>query len=198
MAQGQTLEESPCECTDADVWGLKFIWRKRKIHRAFMMDDLRWILARRKGRETIAELNEPRIPLVCLQHYDELPLSEPYPLDEVLVKFGITYFTNTLSYMIALAVHVGYERIELYGTDMGAQSAVDVRDPRIRHQEESWSHERECMNFWLGVAVGRGIQIFVPERSSLVKHSDFGESNLYGYTVGPKLQRVRQEILSRE
>jgi hypothetical protein len=58
---------------------------------------------------------------------DEMPVINPaiYPIDEVVEKFcprnvygkPYPYFTNTVDYMLLLAVLRGYKKIEFYGVD---------------------------------------------------------------------------------
>lgn len=81
--------------------------------------------------------------------------SQMYPFKRLSKKFDTEYFSNTISYMVALAIDMGYKKIRLYGCDMMTQS------------EYAW--EKGGIEFWLGVAKGMGVEIFVVEGSSLLK-----------------------------
>jgi hypothetical protein len=69
-------------------------------------------------------------------------------------QFG-DYFTNSISYMLAMAIDEGYQVIHVYGVDMA--------------QDTEYGTQRPSCEFFLGVAVGRGIQIYVPKTSDLLK-----------------------------
>ena len=113
----------------------------------------------------------------------EWPNSQPYPLQQVIQHFGLKmtgkqycgYFTNQVSYMLALAImqeNVG--EIGIWGVDM-AQHGVGGRS--------EYAHQRPSCEFFLGWAAGRGIDIYVPPQSDLLKcrklyafeQDDFGE-----------------------
>lgn len=89
---------------------------------------------------------------------------EIYPLDEMCHHFGTKYFSNSISYMIALAIYEGYEKIHLWGID---------------HMErEEYGTARAGVEYWLGRAEQAGIEVGIAESSALLKtHS----GKLYGY-----------------
>lgn len=49
------------------------------------------------------------------QHYPDIPGSLPYPLEDVLDRFGPYFLTGTLSYMLALALLYRPNEIGLWG-----------------------------------------------------------------------------------
>lgn len=105
-------------------------------------------------------------PVYMVQHYDAYPSSVAYPKAEVSMRFR-KYFTNGLAYMLGLLLleHVNgqtIQRLEVWGADM-------------RHSEE-YQIQRPCFEFWLGVAQGLGIDVYVPPSSALLS-ADFD----YGY-----------------
>ena len=75
--------------------------------------------------------------------WKEVPTSMVYPLDAMLKKFG-DYFTNSISWMLALAIHEGFEEIHVYGVDM----AVDTE----------YHHQRPSCEYFLGLAKRDGHQ----------------------------------------
>lgn len=190
---GKSLEDAPLK-KDVETWGLKFTWNVREIDKVFIIDDFDWLQARR-NRNIVAEFNELNIPIVCLDKIPGIALSERYPKEEVVSHFLIEYFVTVTCYMLALAIYRGYERIELYGVDLSDET-TDVGDPRKRY--EDWENERACLSFWLGLAKGRGIQVFIADRSTLLKPVPTGETKLYGYRFGPKLLELREKILKDE
>lgn len=83
-----------------------------------------------------------------------------YPLDAVRDYFGSTYFTNSIGYMLALAIKKKPKEISIWGIDM-------------EHGGE-YSFERPCVAYWIGQAEGRGIKV---SSSSGLAQANF----LYGY-----------------
>ena len=69
---------------------------------------------------------------------------------------GKAYLTSSIAYMIAQAIMEGYEKISVYGVDLTV------------HDTE-YFHQRACTEAWIGLAKGRGIEVFIPDQSSLMK-----------------------------
>lgn len=102
----------------------------------------------------LAELARLDVPVYMQKHWDEVPKSIPYPLQDVIKAFG-RYFTNSVSYMIALAIMQGYKEIGCYGVDMATGS--------------EYGPQRPSCEFFLGIAAGMGIKITLPDQADLLK-----------------------------
>lgn len=91
--------------------------------------------------------------------------SEAYPIYKVLSHFGLRYFTGSCAYLIPMAILEGYTHIAIFGFD-----------------QKDWEHirQRESFVFWIGVAMGQGIQ-FSGELTFL---NDC--KRMYGYEWGPE------------
>lgn len=86
-----------------------------------------------------------------------------YPFDEIQnQRWAIEYFSCTMAYQIALAIHKGFQTIGLWGLRM------DKGSPRERTVESA------CIQHWLGVAMGRGIDVIWHEHPA-------SNRLLYGY-----------------
>ncbi len=70
-------------------------------------------------------------------------------------EFGINYFRSPLSYLLAYAIHLGYEKIGIYGFDLKTEDEYEIGRPRI--------------TFWLGVAKGKGIVVEIAPNSRLYR-----------------------------
>jgi hypothetical protein len=66
------------------------------------------------------------VPILMVKHYDDIPMSIPYPINQMLQRFG-GFFNNTISYMLALAIHLKYKEIQLIGVDMSHPTEWDQR-----------------------------------------------------------------------
>jgi len=86
-------------------------------------------------KEYIESLAHLGCPVYMQQHWDAIPQSIPYPLEEITRKFG-RYFTNSVSFMIALAIAQGYREIGCYGVDMSA--ACTAPDVKVLRSDLKW------------------------------------------------------------
>ncbi len=119
--------------------------------------------------DIIQRINNMRIPLVAPFKYAEIPLSEAFPIEECAKEFGIPYFSNTIAYMIAYALLKGAKEIELFGVNQASSS--------------EYFYEKSGVEYWLGVANGRGVKITLNGAKSelLTNKARFGGGILYGY-----------------
>lgn len=103
----------------------------------------------------LAEFAEKhKCPIYMQQKWDSLPTSEVYPIDAMVKKYG-SYFTNSVSYMLAMAIEEGFDEIHVYGVDMAVSS--------------EYHHQRPSCEFFLGVAAGMGKKIYIPAEADLLK-----------------------------
>jgi len=107
-------------------------------------------------------------PVHLIERRAEIPASVAYPLDSVVARFG-RYFASTPAYMMALGILQAFERIELYGVDMGSWRKRLANPDRHGYQ-------RANMEYLIGFARGRGIDVWVPDESALLKRE-----RLYGF-----------------
>ena len=94
-----------------------------------------------------------------------LPSSVTYPRDKIsrAIDGGSMYFTSTMAYMIAHAIFENYNQIELYGIDLSYGTEYEF--------------QKACVEYYLGIARGRGIRVIVPEESGLLS------APMYGYDM---------------
>ena len=115
----------------------------------------------------LAELQEYRdflngltIPVWMDDVHPDYRNSRRYPLEEVIEDIGYDYFTSSIAYMVALAIHQRFNEIRMYGVEM------------IYGTE--YVHERPCVEFHLGIAHARGIELTFPEASTLLRGPLYG------------------------
>lgn len=112
-------------------------------------------------KDYMAYLAKLDCPVYMQQHWDAIPKSEPYPIDDIVRRFG-NYFTNSVSYMIALAIVQGATDIGCYGVDMATGT--------------EYGPQRPSCEWMLGIAAGLGVKLTIPAESDLLK-TNF----LYGF-----------------
>lgn len=94
-------------------------------------------------------------PIYMQEQNQDVPMSVPFPRDMIEEAFNSRYFTNSISWEIALAVLEGFKEIHVYGVDMA--------------QSSEYSFERPSVEYWLGIAAGRGIKVVLPDATDLLK-----------------------------
>jgi hypothetical protein len=163
-----------------EVWGLNQIGDVLRCDRVFHMDDLRIQEARAEAQPDkhiaamVKWLKRHPGPVYTSVVREGYPGLVAFPLQDVLngrydTNGGAPYFNSTAAYAIAYAVHIGVKKISIYGVDFTLPKA---------HQAEKG---RACCEYWLGIASARGIEVQVPETSSLMDACEGDELRLYGY-----------------
>lgn len=125
-----------------------------------------------------------------------------FPLGKIIEHFGSyagkSYLTNTVSLMLALAI---YEHesgqpisdIGLYGIDM-AQHALRGAG-HVGWFTSEYARQRPSVEYWIGIAEGRGIHVTIPAQSDILK-----AACIYGYHTTErfkKFQARRVELQQR-
>lgn len=174
---------APFDDPDVEIWTLNethaMPWMKR-IDRCFQIHP-------RKSFEREVAVREVRghfewlkqvhnFPIYMQYKYPDIPDSIEYPLQKARALINnlwvgdnnIAYFTATFPYMMAMAIMEEVERIEIYGFDMA--------------EESLYGAQKECALLWIGMALGKGIEIYLPPNSQLIL-----SQILYGYKgMGPR------------
>lgn len=168
---------APFDDEDVEIWGLNeshsFAWMKRatrwfQIHNS---DSWKRYIAKRevRGHFNWLKRNPWNIPIYMQHQQDIIPNSVSYPLHDVvdkvfpLFKRGedmVKYFTSSFAYMMAIAVLDNFERIEIYGFEM----ADDVE----------YVKQKACAEFWIGYAMGNGIEIYTPPGNQILWSALYG------------------------
>lgn len=104
------------------------------------------------------------LTIVMQKAWKDIPGSVAFPLKEATELFGLgyPYFTSSVAMMLAYAYLVGYERVELYGFEMGTQT--------------EYHYQRANGEFIMGFLKARGMEIYLPAECGILK------GDLYGYT----------------
>lgn len=167
---------------DGEVWGINMgAVLMERIDKLFLADPLSEKTSIKDGYYTAAygEKRGQKIPITedeykniiiaknlpfisC--HPYELPTYEAYPLKEIVNEFGVAYFANVISYALAYAIYRGAAEIEIWGVRQGLLT--------------EYAFHKGSVEFWLGVALGRGIDIKIVGDSHLLNTIS---GKLYGY-----------------
>jgi hypothetical protein len=160
--------EAPYDDYSWDVWGLNEAadapWFKRKDPTAWFQIHPKFDFMRAMNR------NDPKhwqwlqeyhpFPIFMQYNFRDVPAAVRYPLEEVM-DLGGMYLTSTPAMMLALGILMGYKTIGIWGVEM-------------QHESE-YGYQKPCMEYWLGVAKGLGIEVYLPPNCALLR------GNLYAY-----------------
>lgn len=117
-------------------------------------------------------MNEFHGPIYMQEHYDEIPNSVKYPYEEVREKYYLPvmkdnlYVTNTITWMILLALHEGYRDISIYGVHMA--------------HESEYAYQRSSCSWALGILqgmqlMGEDFNLYIhPDSSLLTAEYEYG------------------------
>jgi hypothetical protein len=163
IGKGSGWELAPVR---GNSWGITQLVLRRQVSLVIDMNvysDGRWGEDEARQARLARELCEKiHIPYVCPKNY---------PLQQIMDRFQTDYFSNTVDYALALAIHYDYTLIDLYGVNMATAS--------------EWAYQKSGVDFWCGVAIGAGRKVRVfGEQSRIMKTSD---GLLYGYDIPQKI-----------
>lgn len=187
--------DAPFHDPSVEIWTMNY--HHLSVPRSDRVFELHWwsLLHLEAGQSPgvahdFAALKALTVPVYMQEVRPEVPASVRYPIEVISAKYTLPgadkpYLTNTASYMIALALEElnAGDELYLYGVDMA-------------HDSE-YAHQRPSCEFWLGIAVGKGIKLITHPTSDLLK-----TAFLYGYEE-PKQEwflgklRARREHLTK-
>lgn len=105
------------------------------------------------------------------ERYPDVPCSIRYPFETMITQFPRGYMTNSMAYMVALALMEGVTQLGVFGCNYDSQS--------------EYGPQRGGAEYWLGIAEGRGVQVMIPPTCDLLGRP----SLLYGYESHPNGRR---------
>ncbi len=151
--------EKGCEC-----WGLNDM-RYPELTMLFELHE------RERWEAYSDDLGTIGIPVMMAECQPDVPTSVKFPMLGIMDEFGIPYFNNQICLMIAFALQTRrFKNIYLFG--------VDYRGTERAEQE----FERPCTEFWMGMAMGRGCNLFTSPQSNMMTYVGYQKGVIYCYT----------------
>jgi len=176
------------EDPDFEIWGLNQLYMAfpeitEHATRWFQLHERKFYDAAIRDHKHSAWMGAQKtFPIYMQQPEPDIPMSVKFPIQTMLANFG-EYFTNSISWEIALAVYEGFEEIHIYGVDMA--------------QDDEYTEQRPSVEYFIGIAKGRGIRVHVPENSDLLKafwlypfENDIG----FEGKITTRIQELRQRM----
>ncbi len=123
-----------------------------------------------KGNSILIDGELETLKPIYLQYWNpDIPNSIGYPIQEVSdlafpnFRRGdkkVKYFTSTLAYMFGIALLEGFERVEIYGFELS--------------DDIEYVKQKACVEWWIGFAMGRGIEIYTPPNNQILYSALYG------------------------
>ena len=172
-----TLHLVPWYDPTFEIWGLNqgYSHMMRRGDRHFEMHQPEFTEDAREP-DYLKFLSSLTIPVYMIDLRADIPASVRYPIEAAITLAGRDYFTSSISYMIALAMIEGFEEIHLYGINLAIG--------------DEYAYEKPNAEWWIGMALGRGIRVIVPQASSLLK-----QFARYGYSSEPRPNMLTKKLL---
>lgn len=185
IVRGQGGRSRYCD----EVWTINALGNVFDCDRVFHMDDVRIqeIRAAAEPDSNIAAMlkwmkTHPG-PIVTSRAHPDYPGLVEFPLEDVVNACEEAYFNGTAAYAVAYAVFHRVGKISMFGCDFTYPNAHDAEKGRA------------CVEYWLGMAVERGIKLAVPKTSSLLDACHTQAERFYGYdTLDIAISRVDGRI----
>ena len=148
-----TKDKAPYNDPDWEIWVLNEYFtmlpcEANNIARWFELHQRDTVLNSFRTKEYLKQLQQSNIPIMMVEKFEDIPMSEKYPLDEIIKELETDYFTNSISYMVAYAIYYGADEIAMYGVDMA--------------QDEEYAKERPSVEYFVGYARAKGVPVYIP------------------------------------
>jgi len=197
LGGAETTRDQVWDSTADEIWTANWSYLYDYVPRIDRLFDMHpiWIYGPSAKPEWIKPHNhwkwlqdgEKGYPIYMMMQCPEVPSCVRYPIEEITEDlFGprllrgtnpTSFYSSSADYMLAMAIHEGYDRIELYGVEMGSST--------------EYKYQREGAAYFIGVATGRGITVQIPPKSIMMK------SKKYGYEGGQMIFRQDLEAMYR-
>lgn len=108
-------------------------------------------------------VKQTKTPIYLQEKRADVPSSVRFPRERLQAEYP-EYFTSHAAWMIALALSEGVTHLGFFGIHYSG--------------DEEHRDQRAGCEFWMGVALGRGVQLVIPPDNPLLKEPKW---RLYGY-----------------
>jgi SAM-dependent methyltransferase len=158
-----------------EVWGINALGDVLRCDLVLHMDDIRVQETRAAANpsgniaQMVKWLKTYDGTVITSRAHPDYPCLVEFPLERVVQETGFSYFNSTAAYAVAYAILIGVKKLSIFG--------FDFTYPNAHHAEAG----RAAVEFWLGIAAARGIEIAVCKTSTLMDAMADPAERLYGY-----------------
>ena len=156
LGSGPTRTECDYHC---ETWGVNFVYTfAKKLDKLFFTDEASEV--EKHPYQDLGRLKQLKpilvFPIVYPKFRDFGLQIDLYPIANISKRFQNTvFFSDSIAYMLAYALYYDYKKIWMYGIDF---------NPGLEKEQEQGGIE-----FWMGVALGMGVKVVVPDNSPIGK-----------------------------
>lgn len=152
-------------------WGISSLILKKSLNLLFLMHPQELIHQYYEvHKEVMVKVKETGVQVITIVEDESLPGALIYPIHEMPSQ----YFTSSFAYMIAYAIYKGFTEIHMYGVPLVLK--------------EEYYEQRTCIEFWIGLAKGRGIDVTIHGLTTLF--STGRHAGRYGYEWNQLYQKI--------
>ena len=188
-----TAHKAPFSDESVETWGINQLWKvlpDRRWSRWFELHSLWEFYHANEGHQDfLRDLSGKGIPVYVREQDYALALewgiesAKPFPHHVLLDQFR-PYFTNTVSWLVALAILMRPEWLGVYGVDM-AQDHIMAAE---------YSEQRPSCEYFLGIAEATIDELVIPNGCDLL-----AGTHLYGYEdSGRALEKMTSRFTELE
>jgi hypothetical protein len=170
----------PIDDPEWEIWGLNQFYRH--VDRADRWFEIHhnWNEHVVEGTDYTPDLNNLGIPIYMKDCVPSIPNSVRFPIERLSKQFS-RYWTSTVAFMLGAAIDALLTP-ESRGTDRpvaieGAEIGIYGIDLTVGSE---YFYQKCCVEYFVGVAVGAGIRVTIPEESAVCKGTW-----IYGYEDEP-------------
>ncbi len=182
LGTAPSCKDAPFGNPDFDVWGVAHCCFLKEVSR---LDAIFEIHTKDIWEKDNAPFHRFPNAVLFLQEKDaKFANSQAYPLKEIRdiykvnkgFEYEADYLSSSLPYMVAMAIENGYEEIHVYGIHL--------------LMDEEYFYQRPCLEYYLGIARGKGIKVYVHPAADILKFN-----YLYGWQdMTDQTRKIRDRI----
>lgn len=192
----------PTDNPEWEIWGLNQFYRHTK--RADRWADIHhnWDSENVPGTDHRGWIKDCGIPVYMLEAHADLPTSVRFPIERLIEKFG-DYYTSTVALLLAVAIDEIDRRVEDQMQGGTYDLPADVVTAQRKYYDEftigifgidlvvgeEYFWQKACAEYFIGIAIGRGIRVMVPPNSALLR-----QQFRYGWHTEPDTVVKPREI----
>lgn len=178
IGSAETIQCAPWYDPTWEIWAHATVHHFcKRVDRYFDLHPWKWI-SEKPMPGYLEWLKTERTPIYMQRRFRDVPASLRYPQERILAEYP-RYFTSHVGWMVALALSEGVTHLGFYGIHY----ALD----------EEHIKQRPGCEFWMGVALGKGVQLVNPPGSPLLRQPGW----LYGYESHTGKTHIREQTGGR-
>jgi hypothetical protein len=200
----RTMRLVDFDLPNMEYWGFNELWRMSDAEKYDRWFDIHQdYTIREEGEEHIEFLKSLKIPLYMVENqYMSIKNAIEFPKKELDKKYNVPvishkisdnkieymektrpYWTNSIVYMLLMAVEEGYKEIWIYGVDMQADDRCG-----------EFIYQRPNLEYYIGLVRGMGIRVNIPEECDITKALyDYGYDDYRDFILAMRVKKYELE-----